>query len=245
MASSSYFILLLLLVFNAYHFMSADGELSFQFLTYSKLVSYLVITFSIFVQVTYPDDNYDRIWFPAINSGIFTEATSSAIIANTLDNDPPTEVLRNAFITQNTSTAIVLRANLSLMEVPILMSMYPDDNYDRIWFPAINSGIFTETTSSAIIANTLDNDPPTEVLRNALITQNTSTAIVLRANLPLMEVPILMNMYFSEVDVLDSTEERSFEFYINDVIVSDPIIPPYGKVIQRYLKNFSASSNTS
>ncbi|KAK4852572.1 hypothetical protein QYF36_025098 [Acer negundo] len=122
---------------------------------------------------------------------------------------------------------------------------YPDDNYDRIWFPAINSGIFTEATSSAIIANTLDNDPPTEVLRNAFITQNTSTAIVLRANLPLMEVPILMNMYFSEVDVLDSTEERSFEFYINDVIVSDPIIPPYGKAIQRYLKNFSASSNTS
>ena len=54
-----------------------------------------------------------------------------------------------------------------------------------------------------------------------------------------------MNMYFSEVDVLDSTEERSFVFYINDVIVSDPIIPPYGKAIQRYLKNFSASSNTS
>ncbi|KAK1588894.1 hypothetical protein Q3G72_028330 [Acer saccharum] len=91
----------------------------------------------------------------------------------------------------------------------------------------------------------ISNDPPTEVLRNALITQNTSTAIVLRANLPLMEVPILMNMYFSEVDVLDSTEERSFEFYINDVIVSDLIIPPYGKAIQRYLKNFSASSNTS
>ncbi|KAK3206162.1 hypothetical protein Dsin_020208 [Dipteronia sinensis] len=57
--------------------------------------------------VKYPDDTYDRIWFPAINSGIFTEATSSAIIGNTLANDPPTEVLQNAFITQNTSTAIV------------------------------------------------------------------------------------------------------------------------------------------
>ncbi|KAK2643193.1 hypothetical protein Ddye_024956 [Dipteronia dyeriana] len=122
---------------------------------------------------------------------------------------------------------------------------YPDDNYDRIWFPAINSGIFTEATSSAIIANTLDDDPPTEVLRNAFMTQNTSTAIVLKANLPSMAVPILMNLYFSEVDVLDSTDERSFELYINDAIVSDPIIPPYGKAIQKYLKNFSASSNTS
>ncbi|KAL5833085.1 hypothetical protein ACOSQ3_016759 [Xanthoceras sorbifolium] len=145
----------------------------------------------------------------------------------------------------DTNYGLILRRRIAFGTKEIVK--YPEDNYDRIWFPATNSGIFTEATSDATtITNNLDDDPPSQVVRNAFIAPNTSTAIVLRSNLPLnIEVPIYMNMYFSEVVKLDSTEERSFEFYIDDVVVSDPIVPPYGKVIQRYLKNFSASSNTS
>ncbi|KAK4852526.1 hypothetical protein QYF36_024832 [Acer negundo] len=200
MSSSSY---LILLAFNAYHFISAGARM---------LDGLNMIIFVCGWHQQWTASSHDH--FKAVEVRTLTPTMYSQVDVN--------------------CGLILRRVAFGTKDIV----KYPEDNYDRIWFPAINSGIFTEATSSAIIANTLDNDPPKEVLRNAFITQNTSTAIVLRANL-------LMNMYFSEVDVLDSTDERSFEFYINDVIVSDPIIPPYGKAIQRYLKNFSASSNTS
>jgi len=53
-----------------------------------------------------------------------------------------------------------------------------------------------------------------------------------------------MNLYFSEVTQLDTTQNRSFKAYIDKKPVSDPIIPPYGEVTEMFI-NFTASSNTS
>lgn len=53
-----------------------------------------------------------------------------------------------------------------------------------------------------------------------------------------------MNLYFSEVTQLDTTQNRSFKAYIDNKPVSDPIIPPYGEVTEMFI-NFTASSNTS
>ncbi|KAG5232538.1 LRR receptor serine/threonine-protein kinase [Salix suchowensis] len=53
-----------------------------------------------------------------------------------------------------------------------------------------------------------------------------------------------MNLYFSEVTELDTTQKRSFRAYIDSKPVSGPIIPPYGEVTEMSI-NFTASSNTS
>ncbi|TXG73975.1 hypothetical protein EZV62_002554 [Acer yangbiense] len=125
---------------------------------------------------------------------------------------------------------------------------YPDDLYDRIWFPANKPAVFREATSAVTVVNTyLDDYPPTAVLENAFIAPNTSSTILLKTGLPsnFNEVQVYMSMYFAEVDELDANlQERSFNFYVNGVDVSDPIVPLYGEAIQRSWKGF-ASSNTS
>ncbi|KAK1586722.1 hypothetical protein Q3G72_005504 [Acer saccharum] len=125
---------------------------------------------------------------------------------------------------------------------------YPDDLYDRIWFPANKPAVFREATSAVTVVNTyLDDNPPTAVLENAFMAPNTSSTILLKTGLPsnLNEVQVYMSMYFAEVDELDANlQERSFYFYVNGVVVSDPIVPLYGEAIQRSWKGF-ASSNTS
>ncbi|PNT06431.2 hypothetical protein POPTR_013G030100v4 [Populus trichocarpa] len=55
---------------------------------------------------------------------------------------------------------------------------------------------------------------------------------------------IYMNLYFSEVTDLDTTQKRSFRIYIDNNPKSEPIIPPYGKVTEMLI-NYTASSNTS
>ncbi|XVE79664.1 hypothetical protein DITRI_Ditri14bG0076100 [Diplodiscus trichospermus] len=123
---------------------------------------------------------------------------------------------------------------------------YTDDIYDRIWVPAVNRGDFTVLTSDeSLIEVSLDDNPPQALFQNAFATNSTSTSIRLATNLPTTEVPIYMNMYFSEVLVLDSTQKRSFELYVDGKSSSDLFIPAYGKAGEMYLTNFTASSNTT
>ncbi|XP_022729885.1 probable LRR receptor-like serine/threonine-protein kinase At1g05700 [Durio zibethinus] len=123
---------------------------------------------------------------------------------------------------------------------------YNDDSYDRIWLPAINGGDFTVLTSAALLIEvSLDDRPPQAVFQNAFATNSTAISITLGTNLPITEVPIYMNMYFSEVSILDSTQKRSFELYIDGKPSSNPFIPSYGEAGEIFLTNITASSNTT
>ncbi|KAK6271910.1 hypothetical protein POUND7_008993 [Theobroma cacao] len=140
--------------------------------------------------------------------------------------------------------ALMLRRRVAYGTKEIIR--YSDDLYDRIWVPAINGGDFTVLTSDeSFIDVSLDDDPPGAVFKNAFAPNSTSISIQLGTNLPATEVPIYMNMYFSEVSVLDSTQRRSFQLYIDGKSTSNPFIPSYGKAGEMYLANFSASSNTN
>ncbi|XP_021279175.1 probable LRR receptor-like serine/threonine-protein kinase At1g05700 [Herrania umbratica] len=140
--------------------------------------------------------------------------------------------------------ALMLRRRVAYGTKEIIR--YIDDLYDRIWVPAINGGDFTVLTSDeSLIDVSLDDNPPGAVFKNAFATNNTSTSVRLGTNLPATEVPIYMNMYFSEVSVLDSTQRRSFQLYIDGKSTSNPFIPSYGKAGEMYLTNFTASSNTN
>ncbi|XP_021912554.1 probable LRR receptor-like serine/threonine-protein kinase At1g05700 [Carica papaya] len=75
--------------------------------------------------IRFPTDPFDRIWIPAVNAAGFTELENEAslILVNLKDN-PPKEVLQNAFAAPNTSIIITLGTNLPLTSVPIYMNMY-------------------------------------------------------------------------------------------------------------------------
>ncbi|KAJ6682907.1 hypothetical protein OIU74_021042 [Salix koriyanagi] len=123
---------------------------------------------------------------------------------------------------------------------------FPDDVYDRIWVPArIGSGIVSVASDAIFIsvANAPDN-PPREVLQNAITTSSSSGSIILYHGFPDQDVSVYMNLYFSEVSALDTTQKRSFNFYIDNIKESEPIIPPYGEAME-IIGNFTASANTS
>lgn len=131
---------------------------------------------------------------------------------------------------------------------------YPDDAYDRIWYPAFILGsIDVENEATTIDTSTAEDNPPVAVFRNAN-TLNTSTPlsntsiqeyILLSTRLPAFKVPIYMNLYFSEVTSLLSTQKRSFQLYVDGKPYSKAIIPPFGSVKEVSVTNITASSITS
>ncbi|KAF9681653.1 hypothetical protein SADUNF_Sadunf05G0024400 [Salix dunnii] len=123
---------------------------------------------------------------------------------------------------------------------------FPDDRYDRIWRLArIGSGLVSVASDAKLIdvANAPDNPPP-EVLQNAVTTSSSSGSITLNPGFPDQDVSVYMNFYFSEVTVLGTTQKRSFNAYIDNIKASEPIIPPYGEA-RELIANFTASANTS
>ncbi|XP_027063275.1 uncharacterized protein At1g24485-like [Coffea arabica] len=123
---------------------------------------------------------------------------------------------------------------------------YVDDPYDRIWNPMDGGNGLISVASDAILVNAEGGDnPPEQVLRNAVTTSNVSEFIQLGTGFPPVEVPVYINMYFSEVTQLDSTQKRSFRVFKNNQSSSDPILPPYGNFSEIYFSNITVSSNTT
>ncbi|KAK2969175.1 hypothetical protein RJ640_016195 [Escallonia rubra] len=122
----------------------------------------------------------------------------------------------------------------------------PDDIYDRIWVPGVVGNGLTKVTSDALfISNNVADNPPQAALQNAITTSTNSGYIILSPGVSSGVVPIYLNMYFSEVTELDSTQKRSFKVYKDNQSFSEPIIPPYGNVSEMYVSNITVSSNTT
>ncbi|KAJ6737499.1 hypothetical protein OIU85_019551 [Salix viminalis] len=124
---------------------------------------------------------------------------------------------------------------------------FPEDGYDRIWVPAgIGSGLVSVASDAKLIdvANAPDN-PPREVLQNAITTSFSPSSIIFNPKFPFfLHVSVYMIFYFSEVTKLNSTQKRSFNVYINNIKASEPIIPPYGEAKEIFV-SFTASATTS
>ncbi|XP_059315180.1 uncharacterized protein At1g24485-like [Lycium ferocissimum] len=124
---------------------------------------------------------------------------------------------------------------------------YIDDPYDRLWVPGIPGNSLVSLTSDATdIDTTHEDQPPQEVLQNAISTANISNFVTLNMRfLPIDNVPIYMNMYFSEVTQLGPNQTRSFRIFKDTESFSDPILPPYGSFTQLFVSNLTVSPNTT
>lgn len=76
----------------------------------------------------------------------------------------------------------------------------------------------------------------------ASLAQSTSYYIDLFPRVRDEVLPIYINLYFSEVALLNATERRSFQVYVNNKTYSDPIIPPYQSTYEAYITNVTAAS---
>ncbi|CAA0811927.1 Leucine-rich repeat transmembrane protein kinase protein [Striga hermonthica] len=124
---------------------------------------------------------------------------------------------------------------------------YTDDPYDRIWTPVPGGTGLTSVASDAIfIDNSVPDNPPSAVLQNAVTTTTPSGEIQLPTALPPGQTPIYLNMYFSEVTQLDTTQRRSFQVLMDtEPLMDQPILPPYGSCRELYASNLTVSSNAT
>ncbi|XP_009787248.1 uncharacterized protein At1g24485-like [Nicotiana tabacum] len=123
---------------------------------------------------------------------------------------------------------------------------YIDDPYDRIWVPGLpGNGLISISNDAINIDTTQVDHPPQQVLQNAISTINSSNFITLNMKFLPFEVPIYMNMYFSEMTQLDSNQTRSFRILKDIEPFSDPILPPYENFTQLFVSNLTVTPNTT
>lgn len=106
----------------------------------------------------------------------------------------------------------------------------------------------TAVKSEAVVVNSDAADaPPPAVMKSAVSAVNSTTSIQLSLGIPSGEMPIYLNMYFSEVTELDSTtQKRSFQIVMNNqTLLDEPFSPPYGNSTELYASNLTVSSNTT
>lgn len=133
-----------------------------------------------------------------------------------------------------------------LLDITNLINRYSDDSYDRIWQPVVApDGLIAVKNDAPVVSVDVADLPPAAVLNQAFTTSNTSVSIRLATNLPAIEVPIYINMYFTELAELDSSQKRSFVIYADDKNISAPIIPLYGRVTETYVTFAKASSSVT
>ncbi|XP_044463492.1 nodulation receptor kinase-like [Mangifera indica] len=94
---------------------------------------------------------------------------------------------------------------------------YPDDPYDRIWIPKLNSDPTTSSISSntIIFGNASTVTVPFQVLQTALNTSSDHLTF-LQTDLDLGEYNYTINLYFLELnDSVKNSGQRMFDIYIN------------------------------
>ncbi|RWR95505.1 Malectin-like carbohydrate-binding domain-containing protein [Cinnamomum micranthum f. kanehirae] len=93
---------------------------------------------------------------------------------------------------------------------------FPDDPYDRIWNPDVAQNGFTKLTTEANITAAVKDKPPPSALRTAVTPadQTSSTSIIYtNTSTRASSGSFYINIYFSEVTKLASTDKRAFEIF--------------------------------
>ncbi|XP_010255779.1 PREDICTED: probable LRR receptor-like serine/threonine-protein kinase At1g05700 [Nelumbo nucifera] len=119
---------------------------------------------------------------------------------------------------------------------------YPDDPYDRFWFPDKGGNrLSTVKRDSLNTVVEFSNKPPRSALLTAMTTDNSAT-LDLNLYFPKTEITIYIILYF--VELLDqSNSDRTFFLYINEEASFDPITLQYGGAAYKYVVA-KASSGT-
>ncbi|KAI0498251.1 hypothetical protein KFK09_021492 [Dendrobium nobile] len=122
---------------------------------------------------------------------------------------------------------------------------YPDDPYDRIWFPIdASDGLNVVQNQANTIDTGIKDAPPAAIFQSAVTPAAGSNTIGFTAPLPSNNVSAYFNLYFTEVTQLAAGDNRTFQVFVDGNAESDPFAPPFGSIIEIYMANISASSTT-
>ncbi|KAK6926882.1 Malectin-like domain, partial [Dillenia turbinata] len=145
----------------------------------------------------------------------------------------------------DSSHALVLNQRLAYGSSQLIR--YPTDPYNRNWKAFRGNGLVSvsNSASSVDVTQTKDVVPPA-VMLNAVTTPNTSFKFFYHtSSLPsTQEVPIYLNMYFTEVqDLKPSSDLRRFNVMVDNE-VKDVVNPIYQTALETTNADITASSNT-
>ncbi|KAB1212177.1 hypothetical protein CJ030_MR5G001741 [Morella rubra] len=176
--------------------------------------------------------------------------STSICVAQTLPNQIPfinaievRSLGSNMYSQVDSDHALIMKGRFSECVSLGGLVRYPYDEYDRTWITSsIFGGTCVRNEAASVDANTTEDIPPQIVLQMASLAQSTSYYIDLFPRVRDEVLPIYINLYFSEVALLNATERRSFQVYVNNKTYSDPIIPPYQSTYEAYITNVTAAS---
>ncbi|RZC47789.1 hypothetical protein C5167_040730 [Papaver somniferum] len=131
---------------------------------------------------------------------------------------------------------------------------YPEDSFDRIWswigpLESTSPLMRVRSNSPSIDVDNIEDEPPEEIFRTALMRLNSSEDIFYSDTTD-FTVPLNFNAYFSEVVKLNSTQNRSFDITVNNnldnsiIRPKNPVIPPYGRALEVHILNVTAINST-
>ncbi|KAI3834167.1 hypothetical protein MKW98_018217 [Papaver atlanticum] len=122
---------------------------------------------------------------------------------------------------------------------------FPEDSYGRIWNPRNPRApmVSVGSNSTSLKAN-IDGNLPEIVTRTAAVNLNSSANITIWADRD-PKFPVHVNLYFSEVMILNSTQKRSFNIIVNGFVFYSgellqkfgPVSPPHGRALEVHFEN--------
>ncbi|KAK6926889.1 Malectin-like domain [Dillenia turbinata] len=124
---------------------------------------------------------------------------------------------------------------------------YPTDPYDRLWYIFSSNGLVSDSNSASSVDVTQTKDQvPSAVMANAIATLSTSSNFFVDTTQlsSTQEVPIYLNMYFTEVrDLNSSWDLRKFNVMVDNEVI-DVVNPAYQTALETTYANITASSKT-
>lgn len=99
----------------------------------------------------------------------------------------------------------------------MLSNRYPDDSYNRIWYPiSVPGAVNTTADPGTSIYSHSDESPPDSAILDAIEAQDNGTSLFLYFSPVKTITPIFIEAYFTETksDVISGT--RSFDMYVED-----------------------------
>ncbi|KAK2997151.1 hypothetical protein RJ639_025462, partial [Escallonia herrerae] len=90
---------------------------------------------------------------------------------------------------------------------------YPEDSYNRIWIPAIPSGMVAKIANTTTLSHTTDEQPPDTAIVNTIEAPELINSISLPFNMSKNNSLYYIEAYFTGMEIDDT---RSFDIYVND-----------------------------
>jgi len=104
---------------------------------------------------------------------------------------------------------------------------YPDDDYNRIWYPVSTPGLTSVAANFTELTNNCPDDPPSSVILHGVQSADARTAILLPFDFPETSRINYVALYFTELIQISADKKRSFNINIDGQDYGPTLTPQY------------------